>query len=325
MCLAAALVLSAGAGPLDAQAANEKAQPAPTGSQASDSQGGGPFAFGSLGKSKEPITVISDKLDYDYKANIVVYRGAVEVTQGDVKMVSDVLTLTLENKQNDQPATKPTTGTTVQDPPAPPAPAAPPSSDTGKVKEMVATGNVRIDQGTLGGGRPRDLRAGAADAVPTENPVLHDGPNIVIGERVTVYLDENRSVVEEARARRPSSINDKSNAAPAKPKAARPRRPRGRRTERARRSARRRPHQVVQRTLRGEGVCIEVRAGEVVGLLGPNGAGKRPALHDRRPPAPGQGRGVPGTVRTSRSCRVRAGAGHRVSPQEASIFRKLTV
>lgn len=225
MCLAAALVLSAGAGPLDAQAANEKAQPAPTGSQAPDSQGGGPFAFGSLGKSKEPITVISDKLDYDYKANIVVYRGAVEVTQGDVKMVSDVLTLTLENKQNDQPAAKPTTGTTVQDPPAPPATAAPPSSDTGKVKEMVATGNVRIDQGTRWavGGRAtyeQELRT----LVLTENPVLHDGPNIVIGERVTVYLDENRSVVEggQKRVKAVFHPNEKSNAAPAKPKAAAP-------------------------------------------------------------------------------------------------------
>jgi lipopolysaccharide export system protein LptA len=222
VCLAATLVLSAGAGPLDAQAANEKAQPAPTGSSAPDSQGGGPFAFGSLGKSKEPITVISDKLDYDYKANIVVYRGAVEVTQGDVKMVADVLTLTLENKQNDQPATKPTTGTTVQDPPAPPAP---PSSDTGKVKEMVATGNVRIDQGTRWavGGRAT-YEQEQRTLVLTENPVLHDGPNVVVGERVTVYLDENRSVVEggQKRVKAVFHPNDKSNAAPAKPKAAAP-------------------------------------------------------------------------------------------------------
>jgi len=225
VCLAATLVLSAGAGPLDAQAANEKAQPAPTGSSAPDSQGGGPFAFGSLGKSKEPITVISDKLDYDYKANIVVYRGAVEVTQGDVKMVADVLTLTLENKQNDQPATKPTTGTTVPDPPAPPAAAAPPSSDTGKVKEMVATGNVRIDQGTRWavGGRAT-YEQEQRTLVLTENPVLHDGPNIVIGERVTVYLDENRSVVEggQKRVKAVFHPNEKSNAAPAKPKAAAP-------------------------------------------------------------------------------------------------------
>jgi lipopolysaccharide export system protein LptA len=218
--LAAALALSAAAGPVDAQAANEKAPPAPTGSQAPASQSGGPFAFGSLGKSKEPITVISDKLDYDYKANIVVYRGAVEVTQGDVKMVADVLTITLENdKQNDK---KPTTETPISDPPAQAAPA---STDTGKVKEMVATGNVRIDQGTrwaVGGRATYEQQQ--RTLVLTENPVLHDGPNEVVGERVTVYLDENRSVVEggQKRVKAVFHPNEKNNAAPAKPKAATP-------------------------------------------------------------------------------------------------------
>jgi lipopolysaccharide export system protein LptA len=218
--LAAALALSAAAGPVDAQAANEKAPPAPTGSQAPASQSGGPFAFGSLGKSKEPITVISDKLDYDYKANIVVYRGTVEVTQGDVKMVADVLTITLENdKQNDK---KPTTETPISDPPAQAAPAA---TDTGKVKEMVATGNVRIDQGTrwaVGGRATYEQQQ--RTLVLTENPVLHDGPNEVVGERVTVYLDENRSVVEggQKRVKAVFHPNEKNNAAPAKPKPATP-------------------------------------------------------------------------------------------------------
>jgi lipopolysaccharide export system protein LptA len=222
--LAAALALAAAAGPVDAQAANEKAPAAPTGSQAPASQSGGPFAFGSLGKSKEPITVISDRLDYDYKANIVVYRGAVEVTQGDVKMVSDVLTITLENddksgKANDKPGSKPPADTTVTTVPDPPAQAAPPASDTGKVKEMVATGNVRIDQGTrwaVGGRATYEQQQ--RTLVLTENPVLHDGPNEVVGERVTVYLDENRSVVDggQKRVKAVFHPNEKNNAAPAK-------------------------------------------------------------------------------------------------------------
>jgi lipopolysaccharide export system protein LptA len=227
VCLAAAIVLSAAAGPVDAQAANEKAPPGPAGSQAPAPQSGGPFAFGSLGKSKEPITVISDRLDYDYKANVVVYRGTVEVTQGDVKMVSDVLTITLENankndKGNDKPGTKPTTEGTVPDPPAQ---AAPQATDTGKVKEMVATGNVRIDQGTrwaVGGRATYEQQQ--RTLVLTENPVLHDGPNEVVGERVTVYLDENRSVVEggQKRVKAVFHPNEKNGAAPAKPMAAAP-------------------------------------------------------------------------------------------------------
>jgi lipopolysaccharide export system protein LptA len=150
----------------------------------------------------------------------VVYRGAVEVTQGDVKMVADVLTITLENdKQNDK---KPTTETPISDPPAQAAPA---STDTGKVKEMVATGNVRIDQGTrwaVGGRATYEQQQ--RTLVLTENPVLHDGPNEVVGERVTVYLDENRSVVEggQKRVKAVFHPNEKNNAAPAKPKAATP-------------------------------------------------------------------------------------------------------
>ena len=235
MGLAAALALSAVAPPADAQ--TPKAKPAPPPSTDSD---GGPFAFGSLGKSKEPITIVSDKLDYDYKANVVVYHGAVEVTQGDTKMVSDILTITLvSDKQNQKsgPGTKPGTttnpgGTTspgattnpggaAPDPPNGQAAAS--TSDTGKVKEMIATGNVRIDQGTRWavGGRAtyeQDQRT----LVLTENPVLHDGPNEVVGERVTVYLDENRSVVEggQKRVKAVFHPNEKSPATPAKPKAA---------------------------------------------------------------------------------------------------------
>jgi lipopolysaccharide export system protein LptA len=227
VCLAAALALSAVGGPMDAQGANEKAAPAPTGSQAAGSESsGGPFAFGSLGKSKEPITVISDKLDYDYKANIVVYRGSVQVTQGDVKMVSDELTITLENDNkndnpNDKPAAKPQGETTASDPPAA---AAPPATDQGKVKEIVAVGNVRIDQGTrwaVGGRAIYEQQQ--RTLVLIENPVLHDGPNVVVGERVTVYLDENRSVVEggQKRVKAVFHPNEKNNTppAPAKPKA----------------------------------------------------------------------------------------------------------
>jgi lipopolysaccharide export system protein LptA len=90
---------------------------------------------------------------------------------------------------------------------------------------MVATGNVRIDQGTRWavGGRAT-YEQEQRTLVLTENPVLHDGPNVVVGERVTVYLDENRSVVEggQKRVKAVFHPNEKSNAAPAKPKAAAP-------------------------------------------------------------------------------------------------------
>src|SRR5262245_29191124 len=127
----------------------------------------GPLGFGGLGKSKEPITVISDNLEYDYKKNVVVYRGSVQVTQGDLKLVSDTLTITLENdKQDGKPDPKP----------APPAGSAAPG-DNGRVQEIVALGNVRIDQGqrwAVGGRAVYDQ--GQRTLILTQDPVLHDGP-----------------------------------------------------------------------------------------------------------------------------------------------------
>ena len=168
---------------------------APGHAESTRGSNGGPALFdgGSFGSSKEPITVTSDKLEYDYKTNVVVYRGEVVAIQGDTKVRSDVLTVTFVRTQT--PGT--TTGGTAPDPGPDPA-----NKGGQRVQEIVATGKVRIDNGTrwATGGRAvfeQDTRT----VVLTENPVLHDGSNEVAGDRVVVFLDENRSVVEGGRKR----------------------------------------------------------------------------------------------------------------------------
>ena len=74
-------------------------------------------------------------------------------------------------------------------------------------------------------------------------------------------------------------------------------------------------------------ITIEVRAGEVVGLLGPNGAGKTTSFHMivglTRPDA---GRVfLDGTDVTPLPMYERARRGVGYLPQEASVFRKLSV
>src|SRR5262245_49501392 len=49
-----------------------------------------------LGKSKEPIIVTSDTLEYDYKKNVAVYHGTVEAAQGTFRLHSDTLTVALQ-------------------------------------------------------------------------------------------------------------------------------------------------------------------------------------------------------------------------------------
>ncbi|HEV7730953.1 MAG TPA: LptA/OstA family protein [Candidatus Binatia bacterium] len=189
---------------------------------AEEAPGGGLLGLGKLGGNrKDPITVTADNLEYDYKANVVVYRGSVEVVQGDVKLKSDNLTITLAAA----PAAPKPAGAAGDAPAEPAAPAAPAEPDeSARVQEIVATGNVRIDQGArwaVGGRAVFDQ--GKRTLILTDTPVLHEGKNEVAGDRVVVYLDEDRSVVEGGRKRVKAVLfpgKDGAAIAPDKPKRA---------------------------------------------------------------------------------------------------------
>ena len=158
----------------------------------------GLFDVGELGKSKEPITITADQLDYDYKANVVVYHGTVQAAQGKVVLHSDQLRITFDNTKDGK-----SDKSDKADGPKPAASGDPTAvAETGKVKEIVATGSVRIDQGTrFATGGKAIFDQTSRTVVMTENPVLHDGPNEVAGDRIVVFIDENRSVVEGGRKR----------------------------------------------------------------------------------------------------------------------------
>ena len=140
-----------------------------------------------LGKSKEPIVVTSDRLEYDYRGNVVVYRGAVQATQGRLKITSDTLTVTFADGKDGA---------------APPQGGLALGTGAARLQEIVAVGKVRIEDGTrwATGGRAVFDQANRT-LVLSEAPMLHDGANEVLGDRVIVYLDEDRSVVEGGRKR----------------------------------------------------------------------------------------------------------------------------
>ena len=142
------------------------------------------------GRSKDPITITSDTLEYEYKEGVIVYRGDVLAVQSDIKIRSSELRITLAKSDDGKP-----TGAKA-------ASELESANSTSKLQAIVASGKVRIDQGTrwaVGGKATFDQSA--RTLILTENPVLHDGPNEVAGDRVVVYLDEDRSVVEGGRKR----------------------------------------------------------------------------------------------------------------------------
>ena len=109
-------------------------------------------------------------MSLDYKANSVLFSGHVRAIQEPGQLTSDRLRVNYGQGFKD-------------------------------VKEMFADGNVRISQ--------RDQWATSDHAVMdqtkrtvvlTGSPVVHQGTDQITGDRITVYMDTNKSVVEHARA-----------------------------------------------------------------------------------------------------------------------------
>lgn len=120
-----------------------------------------------LGGERGPVRIDADRMEFDYKTMVLTYRGTVTVTQADLKLRSDTLRVTLDRENPDKP------------------------------REVVAEGSVQIDKGARRATGGRAVFDNAARTVTlSEQARLQDGPNEVAGERVVVYLDEERSVVE---------------------------------------------------------------------------------------------------------------------------------
>ncbi len=129
-----------------------------------------PFQSLRLSNDRGPVDIRADSMELDYKENVVWYRGHVRVTQGSASLSSDVLqVLTSEHFED--------------------------------LREAIATGNVRMSQGGrwATGNRAR-LNQVDHTIEMTGKPVIHDGPDEVAGTRILIYLDSQKSVVENAHA-----------------------------------------------------------------------------------------------------------------------------
>jgi lipopolysaccharide export system protein LptA len=125
---------------------------------------------------KEPIQIESANLEYDSHTNVALFQGDVVTTQGDVVVYSARLRVTMSDSSS---------------------PGSP-----GRAESVIAEGDVRILQGErVAVGNRAEFSEADRTVVLSGDAVLHEGSSEVRGERVIVYLDEERSVVEGTNTR----------------------------------------------------------------------------------------------------------------------------
>lgn len=140
----------------------------------------------SLSSRDAPIHIRSNGLEFLHEEQRVRYLGDVLVTQGDMSIKSDRLTVLYENGAANHASVSGTGASSRQ-----------------RLRSITAEGGVEI---TSNGRRATSNTAVFNERKRTVtlrgNVVLQEGVNRVTGDVVTVFLDEQRSVVKGGRGKR---------------------------------------------------------------------------------------------------------------------------
>lgn len=127
-----------------------------------------PLAGFGLSSSNGPIDIKSETLSLDYKGKTVLFNGNVRAVQTGSQLTSDTLKVLYGNDFKD-------------------------------VQQVIADGHVKITQGDrLATCDHAVLDQVARTVEMTGNPVIHEGPDQVTGNRILIHLDTQKSVVEGA-------------------------------------------------------------------------------------------------------------------------------
>jgi len=125
--------------------------------------------------SRAPIDITSDTVEADQKTNRVTFKGNVVAKQEDTTLYANTLTITYD------PNTK-------------------------KLKEIVAVGNVKVVQlDRRATGQKATFDQEKNKVVLDGEAVVREGTNVIRGERIIFYVDEERSVVEGGKGSRVST------------------------------------------------------------------------------------------------------------------------
>ncbi len=126
-----------------------------------------------FGNSKDPVDITADKLDFDQKKRVAVFAGNVVARQAETSLEADTLKVIFADPDQ-------------------------------TLQEIIATGKevlVKL-QGKKARCRKMHYYAGARKIILTGNPSIDDGKNVISGEVITFFIDEERSVVNSGQKKR---------------------------------------------------------------------------------------------------------------------------
>ncbi len=147
----------------------------------------------------QPIQIVSDRLEAYSEKKMVVFSGNAVATQGDKSIHSERIILYYRKGAPDNPDQAGKLGQTA-----------------GDLERVEAKGGVRVVQGDrIVTGEEAVFYEDQQKVVMTGNAVMLDGANVVRGQKIIVFLNEKRGVVEaDANKRVTATIypNDRKDA-----------------------------------------------------------------------------------------------------------------
>lgn len=139
-------------------------------------KGGGVSPAGAAVESDPPITITADRMDYYSDRDVVIFIGNAIAIRGDVTLSAERMEVTLSQGVE---------------------------SEENGVRKIVAEGDVSFRQVDPETGRERfatgergEYHSDGARVDLTGNPRVWEGKNVVTGEKMSFYIDENRFVVQ---------------------------------------------------------------------------------------------------------------------------------
>ena len=116
--------------------------------------------------TKAPIDITADRLDIDQQKGQAIFKGKVIARQDKMTLQADTMTILFVEKEND-------------------------------VKEIIANGSVTINldkkRATC---ETAHFYTADNKVILTGKPLLREGENVIEGEKIIFFLNEERSIVE---------------------------------------------------------------------------------------------------------------------------------